>query len=265
MCDVDNPWHEPLPDVALDSQRLWLRGLYWSFALYILACCGLLVAHSIVFGIQAYIVSASSLDSKRQNCHDIYFVSVGNLAGLALAPGILILTRFIIFIRDMIQSVHCHCHRQTRKCYRFLCAPCCRSESTKPAIAGSVVQQTIVTPHSSLKVSVQVGDAIAEKASTVASLVGVVSTDAEARTVAVPNSRSSSDGTLFDSDDEDEPDAPLDENGEPRRQSACDQAVMWSGNLLLIVAILDVVFFTVWNFISPVFLDSNCVRFSFLD
>ena len=50
-----------------------------------------------------------------------------------------------------------------------------------------------------------------------------------------------------------------DEN-EPVEQTACDQAVVWSGNLLLVVAILDVAFFTIWNFISPVFLAPDCVR-----
>lgn len=48
--------------------------------------------------------------------------------------------------------------------------------------------------------------------------------------------------------------------GDPQRQTACDQAVVWSGNLLLVLAILDVAFFTIWNFLSPAFLESDCVR-----
>ena len=74
MHDADNPWHAPLPDVALDAQLLWLRGLYWSFAVYILGCIGLLVAHTVIFGLSASLAAASSLESDKRQCSSVYFV-----------------------------------------------------------------------------------------------------------------------------------------------------------------------------------------------
>lgn len=303
MCDADNVWHEPMPDVALDSQRLWLRGLYWSFAIYICACIGLLVAHVISFGYQRSLDDASIVSSK-QSCSQVYFVSVGNLAGLAVAPAILLLTRLIILARDLLGSASCRlarwrCSSTLRSCLKAArrCVPncgcygCCRigSAATDAVDArGGSRGTTVAHPSSTISIATirdrdqggndeaeaeGEGEAEAEASSTGASHSSVSSHQSagsgSSRRCAYrragngkSDARDADDDAASGSGNDDDSDD--DEDGadrygriDGRRQTGCDQAVVWSGNFLLVFAILDVVFFTVWNFVSPFLLSSD--------
>ncbi len=291
MCDADNVWHEPLPDVALDSQRLWLRGLYWSFALYICACIGLLVAHVISFGYQKSLDDASIVSS-RQNCSQVYFVSVGNLASLAVAPAILLLTRFIILARDQLRSASCRvlrwrCSSTLRACFKaaYRCAPscgCCGSATADNAVVrGGSLGTTVAHPSSTISIAtvrdrgvdegegeieIEASSASSANQASAATLqsAGVARRRAyrragngESDARDADDAESGSDHDESDDDDDDDDDAGRDARIDGPRQTGCDQAVVWSGNFLLVFAILDVVFFTVWNFVSPFLLATD--------